>query len=195
MQYKFRGKRKDNNEWVYGSLLIRGNKSFIIVLIESRIPDYSVENSAGAHGYTWAIEEVRCEVVPETVSMMVAVKDKRGNEIYGGDIMATDGGITVMADFVTDNPVLTMGWCLKNFTGFSCMFTPPTGNHCEIIGNIHDHPHLLTPSQKGDVLNTMQTDPNLKAEEQATQEAEGQINAAESAAQDAAVGAEESTEG
>lgn len=53
---------------------------------------------------------------------------------------------------------------------------------------------VLTPA-KGAVTHTMQTDPNLKAEEQATQASEGQINATESAAQDAAVGAEESTEG
>lgn len=53
---------------------------------------------------------------------------------------------------------------------------------------------VLNPA-KGAVTNTMQTDPNLKAEEQATQASEGQINATESTAQDAAVGAEESTEG
>lgn len=140
MQYKFRGKRKDNGEWVCGSLLIRGNKSFIIVLIESRIPDYSVENSAGAHGYTWAIEEVRYEVGTETVGMCSGIWDKNMNDIYEGDIIKVAGRLL---------KVVFDAGCFLSLWGTNRYRLNQWGSEgVEILSNIHDHPHLLNPAAR-----------------------------------------------
>lgn len=148
-QYKFRGKRKDNGEWVYGSLLIRGNKSFIIVLIESRIPDYSVENSAGAHGYTWAIEEVRYEVGTETVGMWTGRKDVSGTDIFCGDIVDKGRG-EIYWD--VQQCQFRVRWHNEVFKkvrgGLGEMLFANSEIVWKVIGNIHDHQHLLTPAER-----------------------------------------------
>lgn len=45
MKYNFRGKRKDNNDWVYGNLLIDGKNSWIINGCEESNEEYITINS------------------------------------------------------------------------------------------------------------------------------------------------------
>lgn len=164
---KFRGKRVDNGEWVYGSLIDECYILQYIDLAESWTPLTS-DHKVTCRAYA---------VDPKTIGQFTGLKDKSGNEIYEGDIMLSDGGITIMACFSSDNPALTMGWYLKNFSGFSCMFTPSTGNHCEVIGNIHDNPELLNPPADSPALNTMTTDPNVKTDGEVKDDA-ADLNAA-----------------
>jgi uncharacterized phage protein (TIGR01671 family) len=75
---KFRGKRKDNGEWVYGNLVKQGDRFYII---ENRsIPKDCIPAEVIYFG-----KDAIIPVVPETVEQFTTKKDENGKEIYEGD--------------------------------------------------------------------------------------------------------------
>ncbi len=112
---KFRGKQKDNGEWVYG------------YYIPNRIAIAAVDDTV----YHYV------EVIPETVGQYTGLHDKHGKEIYKGDIIKItlpDGETYIETiedirdipwDFVTD------------------LYYRGSGCSIEVIDTIHEHPELL----------------------------------------------------
>lgn len=133
---KFRGKRVDNGEWVYGyyvKISVKKTKHFIYT------------------GYAETdCDEIfpdKVEVITETVGQFTGLTDKNGNEIYEGDILTTD----------IKRPYLIVEYRDGSFM-FNCndggedyydimlpiMKEPQTQyKYGVIIGNIHDTPELL----------------------------------------------------
>ncbi len=120
----FRGKRKDNSEWVEGDL--HKNKDF-----------------SKAHIHPVG-EKIRSfDIIPETVGQYTGLTDKNGKKIFEGDIVTTPYyGIEFQ----------TVEW-VKTSCGFE-PFSDSNLNcghcgggvvpkFCEVVGNIHDNPELL----------------------------------------------------
>ena len=120
-EIKFRGKRLDNGEWVYGFLAD-----------EDYINDIN------------SIDLSSIEVDPATVSQYTGLKDCNGKEIYEGDIVKDKlGSIDVLTyDSLAFNLCVAYssspnGTC-ANFFGKN---NPLDG--LEVVSNIHDNPELL----------------------------------------------------
>lgn len=139
MEAKFRGKRIDNGKWEIGNLFFnKYNKKCYIVS-----PEYSAQELA----YNAALFDKKIawhQVHPDSVGMWTGLKDKKGVEIYGGDISQTitKKGVKLSKFVYFYNEGLAR-FQKRRSDGevFDCDSISEGGKF--IIGNIHQHPELL----------------------------------------------------
>ncbi len=146
---KFRGKRADTGEWVYGDLLNIAGGSMIYFgsPIETETPDYPKSSEIAVSFNDKEIAVVR----RETVGQYIGLRDNAGVEIFDGDIFTVNGNYPKLVEFRTDNA----SFCMANIDELDKMWLYPwqrirpdwwNDYHREIrvIGNRHDNPELLT---------------------------------------------------
>lgn len=126
---KFRGKHVDDDEWVYGDLIIDNAENYFIHIREEK-------------------RQVAHMVYPDTVGQFTGLLDKNGKEIYEGDVVSYRYPIRRHDSFVRNE---------INYIGFrqsECKFIvvcknrhhdlhEPYNLQVEVIGNIHENPELL----------------------------------------------------
>ena len=151
----FRGKRKDNGEWVEGNLVLspnadEGYQAIVIPCYYNYMYTSDYNNDVGFE--TWY------KIEPETVGQFTGLTDKNGKKIFEGDYwIETNGdylvyvvefrdgqfgfvcyGITgVLMPYGYDETA--GGWDEIDFNPFTDFYM----DKIEITGNIHDNPELL----------------------------------------------------
>lgn len=129
----FRGKRKDNGEWIYG-----------VPITDKATGDaYIITSTAGAY--------LRSEInnmcatgfraIPETVEPYTGLTDKNGTRIFEGDIVTCDYFCGVV-NFYEGT------WCVTEEDNYHEYLYDMID--LKIIGTIHDNPELLKGEQKNE---------------------------------------------
>lgn len=122
----FRGKRVDNNEWVYGFLSkSRGNNHFLSLCIDHE------ENGVMLSSI----------VEPETISQYTGLTDKNGVKIFEGDIVRYNGEKHIVV-FETRGETGYFGIKIDHIETWGFCLSVPA-KLMEVIGNIHDNPELV----------------------------------------------------
>ena len=146
----FRGKRKDNKEWIVGCL----------------IDAYAVPNYY-SFITTHILDEPK-KVFRKTVGQYTGLTDKNGKGIFEGDIVRDistylvhlqyvesgietkedaeeyrESGAVAVVRYDSSGEVGSCGCCYKHFVGTGFIATEVDLTQCEVIGNIHDNPELM----------------------------------------------------
>lgn len=138
----FRGKRLDNGEWVEGAFLNDRDGAFYICPAASDI----------SYGDGGNRRRIGCwyKVDPSTVCQYIGLKDKNGNRIFDGDIVAQN--------WYDYDELRVDSFGNVEFCEYDCSFSVmdvnkdgfmPLGRcgsyhwEVEVIGNVHDNPELL----------------------------------------------------
>lgn len=133
-EIKFRGKRVDNGEWVYG-YYFASERDIDDGFVWRDIPQ--IQQRYGDH-YQYF------DVIPETIGQYTGLKDKNGKEIYEGDIVEykdfSDGMYLFKeqpkARGVIKINNLLSGIYLKGMGTFK-------ESEVDVIGNIYENQELL----------------------------------------------------
>lgn len=129
-EIKFRGKRIDNGEWVYGDLVSHYENQRRYIACDELAYTYT------ECGINRLVTERAHEVYPETVGQYTGMNDKKGKEIYEGDIVK----------LCDTNPVLFKVEIILGKFGYRSVFRHLDDNSiaegyfldkCEVIGNIY----------------------------------------------------------
>ena len=135
-EIKFRGKRTDTGEWVYGSLMQWENGQTVIWVsnpIDSNVlMKYAVD--------------------PDTVGQYTGLKDRNGTDVWEGDILMCIGqrgdnkGHKYYRNVLFENGSFCMNVKYYRINSPLCNHIVTIVNKeldWEVIGNIHDDPELL----------------------------------------------------
>lgn len=175
----FRGKRRDNGEWVYGSLFVGFKKSYIC---PEAIAMYNFDGALCLGGfvevspesvgqYTGLHDATKWENLPEKEQQeflrIHKKEDWNGKKIFEGDIVKADNGkhssVSVVKFgeyypkmFYAMLDMFNPGIPHLNANGFYATTTKHEdmilfkSRHFEIIGNIHDNKSLLNNQEAGE---------------------------------------------
>lgn len=141
----FRGKRIDNDEWIYwdrfGRLTDINGKPIRIEI-----------NTSALRPYAFYVNELPI-IREETVGQFTGLTDNNGKKIFEGDIVKEPYGWVGLVTFCTDG-IGSCGCCVPEFDGseFKAIIKKldkgVSMSNCLVIGNIHDNPELWEEDMK-----------------------------------------------
>lgn len=123
----FRGKQKENGEWIYGGIYSNNDEYFII---NDSLPVNELGSVCNG-----------VPINPETVGKYTGLKDKNGTMIFEGDVIPynEDDSINLIVEWSNDYLGYFVG------LGLGETIEQPLFDflYPEVIGNIHDNPELI----------------------------------------------------
>lgn len=130
-EIKFRGKRVDNGEWVYGYYYIFEEDHRIL---DSELNTQHIVN----------VRQIVFNVIPQSVGQFTGLHDKNGVDIYEGDILEDieipdDYYKAVWENYGFDFERMNDGELMSNFDDIISF-----EKVSKVIGNIYEHPHLIS---------------------------------------------------
>lgn len=120
---KFRGKKLENGEWLYGDLVQ-----------DDRDCCYIYPNNCGG---LYANNKVGTD----TIGQFIGLLDKNGREIYEGDIVKCDKFVYEVV--FEEKRFASYGLCRKGDMFMHYFGEAMESQQCEVIGNIYDNLELL----------------------------------------------------
>jgi len=133
---KFRGKRVDNGQWVYGYLLVYKDGTNTITTEAERTFTHNINGKP-----FYSIYSKECEVIPETVGQYTGRKDMNDKEIYeGGRVKNNICFEGFWIGIVTFDEKLAC-FVINNDSTQQFMYD----TDLEVIGNIYENSELVKP--------------------------------------------------
>lgn len=137
----FRGKRKDNGEWVMGNLFVPDN------------PETPTQICIGTN-----IVRISYDIDPKTIGQYTGLKDKNDKKIFEGDILnvrSYDYNYEYSTKVFYNSHTLCVDVYGQDYDytaiGFAYDVWDDENCEIEIIGNIHDNPELLKGGEDNDL--------------------------------------------
>ncbi|MFW6030483.1 MAG: YopX family protein [Halanaerobiales bacterium] len=127
-EIKVKGKRKDNKEWIQGYYFSAKNKHYVLPVGNGDIRELKPSHET-MYGFY--------EVIPETVGQFTGEKDKKGKEIYEGDILK------IWIEGILQNNLYIIEDLREFFRFCNCVDSYFRITDRLIIGNKHENPELV----------------------------------------------------
>lgn len=129
----FRGKRKDNGEWVEGYFVYAKSDFDDETLREADIIPHNTDRVyKGEYHLVYPC-------IPETVGQYTGLTDKNGKKIFEGDIIKDIEGRMNEVEYYRGR-----FYPFISFPEYTCW----NADECEVIDNIHDNPELMTGGEE-----------------------------------------------
>lgn len=138
----FRGKRVDNDEWIYGYYFYDNQNKKRYITVGNNTYKISLCGEGSNYYQISAFE-----VISETVGRYTGLTDKNGTKIFEGDILSTGNSDEYfgVVEWIEENSGLAVSFnCLAETFEELILFDKV---ELEIIGNIHDNPELMEVSE------------------------------------------------
>ena len=145
-QIKFRGKRIDNGEWVYGDLVINQITQTYRIFTDFANVRHGSYTDSGLHECSGELYHIN----PATIGQFTGLTDRNGKEIYERDLCRvwyykhTEPTRIIIQEVLFDNGTFVLraknhlGLELEDYLLYVPLYYSSAPNIIEVIGNIHE---------------------------------------------------------